>query len=81
MPAFDGDFGPGLFGVLAGMDRLSEGQFVGGFERRATDAADDCGAVAADEGVGDDARAGGTPELGWVWLGFGCEWVGFGMHL
>src|SRR5215475_6373490 len=30
---------------------LSEGEFVGGFKGRSTDAADDCGAIAADERI------------------------------
>ncbi len=63
-----------------GRHGLTEGQFVGGFEGRAADAADDCGAVSADEGIEDDAGAGGAPELCWVWLGL-AGGVGFGVHL
>ena len=61
---------------------LSEGEFVRGLEGRSADAADDCGAVSADERVEDDAGAGGAPELRCVWLGLvGGEWVDFGVHL
>ena len=42
---------------------LSEGEFVGGFEGRSAEAADDRGAVAADERVVDGAGADGAPEL------------------
>jgi hypothetical protein len=48
---------------------LAEGQFVGGLERCAAEAADDRRAVAADEGVGDDAGASGAPEVRVGWLG------------
>ena len=51
---------------------LSEGELVGGFERRSADAADDGGAVAADEWIVDFFGAIRTPQAhifwrGWIW--------------
>ena len=47
----------------------AEGQFVGAFQGRATDPADDRRTVAADQWVNHDAGAGGAPELGGVRFG------------
>jgi nitrite reductase (NADH) small subunit len=51
---------------------LSKGELVGGFERRSADAADDGGAIAADEGIIDFFGAIRTPQAhifrrGWIW--------------
>jgi hypothetical protein len=51
---------------------LSEGELVGGFEGSAADAADDGGAVAADERVIDGAGADGAPETRHIG---GCGWI------
>jgi hypothetical protein len=48
---------------------LAKCQLVGGFEGCAAHAADDSGAVAADEGIIDHPRAGRAPEIGFVLRG------------
>lgn len=60
-----------LFGRFFRHCRLSKGEFVGGFERRSTNAADDSGAIAADQRIGYFASTNRTPQANV----FGCGWI------
>jgi hypothetical protein len=54
---------------------LSEGELVGGFERRSADAADDGRAVAADERIIDFAGAARAPQAYIFGCAWGCRWI------
>jgi hypothetical protein len=51
--------------MLAGFCHgLAEGEFVSGFERGSTDAAEDCGAIAANQRIMNRPGAGRAPQIG-----------------
>jgi hypothetical protein len=62
--------------MLLQLHSLTEGEFVGGFERGSTDAAEDCGAIATNQGVLYGPRTAWAPKvIGWWNRGWWILWL------